>query len=448
MAFDFPNVPFIGQQVTGAGGIVYQWDGTKWVAAVPSTAYAPIDSPTFTGDPKGPTPATGDNDTSLATTAFVKNVIAASPPPGAIISATAPTGQNPGAMWWDTNGGQLYILYNDGNSTQWVAANNIGLSNVATQADVGKNTGRNLLHNSMFNVQQRGTGPFTGNGYTADRWANTISGGDTLATQIVVPQAGDVASIGDESCKWIMNTSTTGTSGGYAFVGQKIEDIKRLAGKTVIVSFYANSSAAQKIGINLLQDFGTGGSPSANLWLTATSITTAAGTAWARYSATFVVPSVAGKTLGTNGNSLTNLTFWLSSGAATATIAGNPGVQSGTINIWGVQLEIGSTATPLEKPDPQVDLANCRRFYQTCYAFAQLNAPAGSLGALGTLTPQMRASPTVTIAVNNSVNMSGFSVGAVSSTDNRGLGAYITGNVTTAGATTAISALLTASADL
>lgn len=34
---------------------------------------SPIDSPTFTGDPKAPTPATSDNDTSIATTAFVKN---------------------------------------------------------------------------------------------------------------------------------------------------------------------------------------------------------------------------------------------------------------------------------------------------------------------------------------------------------------------------------------
>ena len=32
---------------------------------------APIASPTFTGDPKAPTPAAGDNDTSIATTAFV-----------------------------------------------------------------------------------------------------------------------------------------------------------------------------------------------------------------------------------------------------------------------------------------------------------------------------------------------------------------------------------------
>jgi len=34
--------------------------------------YAPLASPTFTGDPQAPTPATGDNDTSIATTAFVK----------------------------------------------------------------------------------------------------------------------------------------------------------------------------------------------------------------------------------------------------------------------------------------------------------------------------------------------------------------------------------------
>ena len=36
------------------------------------SSYAPKASPTFTGDPKAPTPATSDNDTSIATTAFVK----------------------------------------------------------------------------------------------------------------------------------------------------------------------------------------------------------------------------------------------------------------------------------------------------------------------------------------------------------------------------------------
>lgn len=38
---------------------------------------APIDSPAFTGNPTAPTPAAGDNDTSIATTAFVKTALSA-----------------------------------------------------------------------------------------------------------------------------------------------------------------------------------------------------------------------------------------------------------------------------------------------------------------------------------------------------------------------------------
>lgn len=41
-------------------------------AALTALGAAPVASPTFTGDPKAPTPATADNDTSVATTAFVK----------------------------------------------------------------------------------------------------------------------------------------------------------------------------------------------------------------------------------------------------------------------------------------------------------------------------------------------------------------------------------------
>jgi hypothetical protein len=60
---------------------------------------------------------------------------------------------------------------------------------------------------------------------------------------------------------------------------------------------------------------------------------------------------MSGKTLGSNNDSFTGLEFFYSSGATNNAIAGNIGVQSGTINIWGVQLEIGSIATQLEKRD-------------------------------------------------------------------------------------------------
>ncbi|HCT5396862.1 TPA: phage tail protein [Escherichia coli] len=43
----------------------------------PHSQYAPKASPTFTGTPKAPTPAEGNNTTQIATTAFVKSAIAA-----------------------------------------------------------------------------------------------------------------------------------------------------------------------------------------------------------------------------------------------------------------------------------------------------------------------------------------------------------------------------------
>lgn len=53
------------------------FDGVSTDIDALETGKAPIASPTFTGDPKAPTPADGDNDTSIATTAFVQTAVAA-----------------------------------------------------------------------------------------------------------------------------------------------------------------------------------------------------------------------------------------------------------------------------------------------------------------------------------------------------------------------------------
>lgn len=52
------------------------------------TGYAKTASPTFTGNPAAPTPALGDNDTSLATTAFVQSTI------GGVLSKSVAGGVN------------------------------------------------------------------------------------------------------------------------------------------------------------------------------------------------------------------------------------------------------------------------------------------------------------------------------------------------------------------
>lgn len=38
------------------------------------------------------------------------------------VGTAAPSSPKQGDLWWDTNGGHLYIYYNDGTSSQWVAA--------------------------------------------------------------------------------------------------------------------------------------------------------------------------------------------------------------------------------------------------------------------------------------------------------------------------------------
>lgn len=76
MSFDFPNSPTEGQVFTPAGGPAYQFTGGVWKIQGGGSG-APLDSPVFTGDPRAPTPAPGDDDTSIATSAFVKAAIAA-----------------------------------------------------------------------------------------------------------------------------------------------------------------------------------------------------------------------------------------------------------------------------------------------------------------------------------------------------------------------------------
>lgn len=63
-----------GGPITTSGVLTFTLSANlqSWSGIAPSSK-ANLASPIFTGDPRAPTPATADNDTSIATTAFVKN---------------------------------------------------------------------------------------------------------------------------------------------------------------------------------------------------------------------------------------------------------------------------------------------------------------------------------------------------------------------------------------
>jgi hypothetical protein len=253
----------------------------------------------------------------------------------------------------------------------------------------------------MFNVQQRGIGQWTTAVYTADRWLMNFAAGDTCTTQI--GPLGDThrAAIGDEAATSCLTLNFTGGSGATNNVQliQRIEGARRTANKTITISFYANSAVANiKVGVSIDQTFGTGGSPSAAVVISGSSVTLSPTVGqFARYSVTINMPSIAGKTFGTNNDDQMQLHLWLSAGSNFP--QSNIGVQSGTVSFWGMQLEIGSAATPLEKVEYVDDLRHCQRFYQAFnYIFSGYTAAGGVLYSGTVLLTTMRIGPTMSFA--------------------------------------------------
>jgi hypothetical protein len=152
----------------------------------------------------------------------------------------------------------------------------------------------------------------------------------------------------------------------YAAVSQRIEDVRTLAGQTVTVLFWAKASAARPIAVQIEQNFGTGGSPSAAVSIA--PVTVNLSTDWQAYAATFNVPSVSGKVLGTAGNDYLALNFWTSAGADYNTLSNSLGFQSGDVDITGIHIRRGAvTAAAVDSyrvPDRATELARCQRYFQ------------------------------------------------------------------------------------
>jgi hypothetical protein len=235
--------------------------------------------------------------------------------------------------------------------------------------------GKNKIINGDFRINQRAFSSTTSNEvYTFDRWATADNTTVTYSAQTFTLGAAPVA--GYEAINFARIATTTDSSAGeYAIYQQKVEDVRTLAGQTLTVSFWAKASAGTpKVGVELFQIFGTGGSPSAATGAAGQSVTIS--TSWTRYSATIVNPSISGKTLGTNNNSFTEVNFWITAGSSFNTRSGSVGNQSATIDIWGVQVEAGSTATAFQTATGtlQGELAACQRYHHRFSAEGQATA--------------------------------------------------------------------------
>ena len=243
---------------------------------------------------------------------------------------------------------------------------------------------RNLVINGGMEVAQRGTSS-TSSGYVSlDRFYVNQSGATTTFSQETNANPSEIGGLQKYAR---LNVSS---SSDYCHIRQPIEDVTTVPAGTVTLSFYAKGTApAGGLYTYGIQNFGSGGSSDVD-W-TAVLITSTLTSNWVRYTAQITVPSLDGKTVGAGSYFLLDIGQH-SNSASTAF----------DLNITGVQLEVGTEATPFEHRSVGQELALCQRYYQQIVGVSDQTI-IGSGRANGTtvaevavpLAVSLRASPTL-----------------------------------------------------
>jgi hypothetical protein len=261
-------------------------------------------------------------------------------------------------------------------------------------------TFKNYLINGNFDFFQRGTtNTLTTAGYTvADRWQyindGTLGTGTVFTQQTFTNGQTDVPN----NPTYFLQLACTSVNTPTNYIRQRIENVRTLSGQTATISFWARTtSGTAAISTQFQQEFGTGGSPSSGVYgIGSTNFT--ATTTWQKFTMTTTIPSISGKTIGTNNDSALNPSIYFPVGGA-----------SGTYQVAQVQVERGSNATQFEYRPLQMELALCQRYYwrQTSVVssnfprFGQGVASGGALDAVIIHLPvTMRAAPTFTLSNN------------------------------------------------
>ena len=226
--------------------------------------------------------------------------------------------------------------------------------------------GKNKVINGDFSINQRAfTSTTTEFVYGVDRFFMRATGGtNTYSVQAFTAGEAPTTQIAGKNYVRLVSSGQSGT-GDRTILRTYIENARTLANQTVTISFYAKAATGTpNICPSIFISYGTGGSPSANLdWNLTTKQTIT--TSWARYTFTGTMPSLTGKTFGTNNNDYIALDIAVSAGS-TLTQFNGIGLQSNTFDIWGLQLEAGSASTPFQTAsggNPQAELAMCQRYY-------------------------------------------------------------------------------------
>jgi hypothetical protein len=286
-------------------------------------------------------------------------------------------------------------ITNSGTNT----AANIGID----QSQLASVSG-NAVINGGFDIWQRGTTTASA-GFLTDRFSFDTTGGQTATQSRQSFTPGELNATSSSGANFYYRLAIS-TASGFQQLRTRLEDARLFAGQTVTISYYAKAATAGGLISNVFleQNFGSGGSA-------ATQNTASVGghpsltTSWTRYSFTVDLPSISEKTVGSN-----------SSLSIRIVVNG-----TGTLDLWGVQLEAGSVATPFRRNanSLQGELAACQRYYfrqtgTTASRFAIGSSNTTTSAELASQFPvTMRVAPT---AIDTTGNVADYSIRESNST--------------------------------
>ena len=281
--------------------------------------------------------------------------------------------------------------------------------------DGGSFANRNRIINGDMRIDQRNAGASisaTNAGYMIDRWIY----GSTQAGKFTAQQT-TTAPVGFKNSLKLTTASavTIGASDAFA-IEQRIEGLNCSDlgfgfsdAKTLTLSFWVRSSLTGTFGGYFINSAFNRSYPfaytisSADTWEQKT--VTVAGDTSGTWLTTNGIGIRVGFSLGTGSNYSATAGAWTGSIATSVTGATSVvGTLNATFYITGVQLEVGSVATPFEHRLYGQELALCQRYYykwsndnsssNTVYPFTfQAYSTTSAFGKLIDFPVQMRSSP-------------------------------------------------------
>jgi hypothetical protein len=269
--------------------------------------------------------------------------------------------------------------------------------------------GKNKVINGNFAINQRGFTTTTSAGvFFADRWITSLFSGTVTFT---TPTIAYGSFAGQTSNKVVRLTS--GSSTNDAGIVTRIEDVSSFAGQTITLSCWIRSSA-NTYNVDIVEGFQNfGGGGSAAVYNYASTSNKTFGSAWTRLSFEIIIPSIAGKTVG-------------SANYLNIRIDPVNNLPSGEwVEVTHLQVESGTSATPFVLSGggfQQTELAACQRYYQVSTGITYIPFSFSSVYRYSVQFPvSMRAAPTVTVTgytgggsqiASEFISASGFQTGA------------------------------------